>query len=396
MLVNAEFDISTLAAAQAPDEEARVAALHAYSILDTPVEAAFEDITLIASHVCGTPIAVVNLIDATRQWFKSERGLGVRETPLATSICAHAILESDFLEVPDTRADPRFNCNPLVTDDPGLRFYAGALLRTPDGHALGTICVLDHQPRVLDQAQRDVLFALARQTMAQLELRRAVAQSNRSLETQRRIMAVAGHDLRNPLSLVELALHHVASVAPLDADSREEVEIARRASRDLAVTLDRLAEASQMGGERTQRVPVDLQEFMTEVSDRWTHSAHRVGRDFRSEVDEATLTTDPEMLRTIVDNLISNALEHAADGPIVVRASQDADATWIAVEDAGPGIPAEHPSRIFEAFQQLDARCDGLGLGLSIVQRTAELLGAVVNVDSQAGRGTRFTVRLPR
>src|SRR5438270_12363769 len=136
------------------NEAERLQALRSYGILDTPTEPAFDDITRIASYVCQTPVSVVTLIDEGRQWFKSEVGLGVRETPLNQSICAHAILEHSFLEVPDTTADPRVQNTPLVAGPPHLRFYAGALLRTPDGLPIGTICVLDHNPRQLTKEPR--------------------------------------------------------------------------------------------------------------------------------------------------------------------------------------------------------------------------------------------------
>ncbi|HYF54920.1 MAG TPA: GAF domain-containing protein, partial [Salinarimonas sp.] len=129
------------------NEAERVAALRGYGILDTPPEAAFDEIARIAALVLEAPIAVVNLIEDTRQFFKAEIGLGVRETPLDVSICAHALLAGDLLVVPDTARDPRFACNPLVTGAPHLRFYAGALLETPRGLPIGTLCVLDHAPR---------------------------------------------------------------------------------------------------------------------------------------------------------------------------------------------------------------------------------------------------------
>ncbi|MEE7561445.1 GAF domain-containing protein, partial [Xanthomonas sp. Kuri4-2] len=180
-------------------EARRLASLRAYGILDTPREAVFDDITRIASMVCQTPISVVNLIDAERQWFKSEVGLGVRETPLESSICAHAILQHDFLEVADTTLDERFAANPLVVGAPGLRFYAGALLKTPDGLPIGTVCVLDTRPRVLDEAQAETLRALARQVMAQLELRKMLAASDELNRNRARVLATAGHDLKGPL-----------------------------------------------------------------------------------------------------------------------------------------------------------------------------------------------------
>lgn len=158
-------------------EADRLAALFRYGILDTPPEPDFENITRVASLVCKAPIAVVNLIADNRQWFKSEIGLGVRETPLDISICAKAILQPGMLVVPDTTKDSRFDCNPLVIGEPYLRFYAGARLDTPEGLPLGTVCVLDYQPRPngVSDEQREILLALARQAMAHIELRRAVA-----------------------------------------------------------------------------------------------------------------------------------------------------------------------------------------------------------------------------
>jgi GAF domain-containing protein len=133
------------------EESARLAALNRYHILDTPREQEFDDFTRLAAYIFNTPIAVINLIDHDRQWFKSEIGLGVRETPLDTSICRHAILQSEFFIVPDTTQDERFKHNPLVTGNPHLRFYAGALLKSSEDLPLGTLCVLDIQPREIPE-----------------------------------------------------------------------------------------------------------------------------------------------------------------------------------------------------------------------------------------------------
>lgn len=159
----------------------RVAALAEYGILDTPREAEFDDLVRLAAETFGAPIAVVNLVASDRQWFKAEVGIGARELPLDVSICAHAILQNDFMVVPDTREDERFTCNPLVTVDDGLRFYAGALLRSVDGLPIGTVCVLDRTPRPegITPHQRLVLEVLARQVMTQLELRRAITEQAR-------------------------------------------------------------------------------------------------------------------------------------------------------------------------------------------------------------------------
>lgn len=167
------------------DETRRSAALHAYDLLDSPRDRDFDDIARMASVVCGTPIAVVNLVDTERQFFLAEVGLGIRETPLETSFCGKAILGEDMMIVPDARLDPRFDGNPLVHGSGGLHFYAGALLKNPDGFAVGTMCVLDTVPRELDSRQIEMLRFLAHQAMAQMELRRSLAAQKRLLEQSR-------------------------------------------------------------------------------------------------------------------------------------------------------------------------------------------------------------------
>lgn len=164
------------------DEAARLRALASYDILDTPREVDFDDIATLAAAALAAPIAVVNLIADGRQWFKAEVGIGARELPLDVSICAHALLHSELMVVPDTRNDPRFSANPLVVADQGLRFYAGALLVTPDGLPLGTVCVLDTvaRPEGITDVQRLTLMVLARQVMTQLELRRVLIEQRRN------------------------------------------------------------------------------------------------------------------------------------------------------------------------------------------------------------------------
>lgn len=171
-------------------EPDRLAALRSYDILDSEREPAFDDVTALVARICDAPIAVINLIDAERQWFKSEVGLGVRETPLETSFCRHALLERDRLVVADASSDPRFECNPLVTAADGLRFYAGVLLKNPDGLPLGTLCVLDTRPRPegLTSLQAETLEVLSRQVMSLLELRRALKAGR---EAESRLTATA-------------------------------------------------------------------------------------------------------------------------------------------------------------------------------------------------------------
>ncbi len=157
------------------NEAARLAALYRYNLLDTAPEAAFDDLTLLAAQLCNTPIALISLVDAKRQWFKAKIGLTLTEMPRAVSFCAYAILQPDeVFVVPDALADPRFAHNPLVTTDPYIRFYAGAPLVTPEGYVLGTLCVIDRIPRQLTGEQIAALQALRRAVMTEIQLQRNV------------------------------------------------------------------------------------------------------------------------------------------------------------------------------------------------------------------------------
>jgi len=167
------------------DEAARLAALAAYDVLDSPAESAFDDLAALAARICGAPMAAISLVDAERQWFKARFGLPVGETPREVAFCAHAIQGSGLMVVEDASADARFAANPLVTAEPGIRFYAGAPLHDPDGHALGTLCILDRVPRQLSPEQAAALEVLSREVVSRLELRRTSAGLVKALAAQR-------------------------------------------------------------------------------------------------------------------------------------------------------------------------------------------------------------------
>ena len=171
-------------------EARRLAALRSYDVVGTPPEGVFDDLTRLAAQLCDAPIALISLVDADRQWFKSHVGLEVCTTSRETSFCAHALASPDLLVVPDTRLDPRFATNPMVTGEPMVRFYAGAPLVNEDGHTLGTLCVLDTVPRELTDRQSEQLRALARQAMAQLTLRRREIERT---ESERRWRSLVDH-----------------------------------------------------------------------------------------------------------------------------------------------------------------------------------------------------------
>jgi two-component sensor histidine kinase len=191
-------------------ESERLAALRSYRVLDTPPEPEFDDLVQLAARACQTHVALISLIDERRQWFKAQVGLGVRETPLDRSICLSAMLLPGLTIIPNLTKNSRFADNPLVAGEPHLRFYAGAVLRTPDGVPLGALCVLDHMPRDLTQEQASTLTMLARQVMSQLELRRAIAErddvleANRTFEQRQSLLVrELHHRVKNTLATVQ-------------------------------------------------------------------------------------------------------------------------------------------------------------------------------------------------
>lgn len=154
------------------NEAKRLNVLWQYDLLDTVPEAVFDDLANLAAHICEAPIALISLVDEKRQWFKSRIGISVKETSRDVSFCAHAIHQEGLFTVSDATKDPRFRNNPFVTGPQHIRFYAGVPLRSPDGYALGTLCVLDKEPRKLRPEQKQAMRVLARHVETQLELRR--------------------------------------------------------------------------------------------------------------------------------------------------------------------------------------------------------------------------------
>ncbi|MFZ6672278.1 GAF domain-containing protein [Undibacterium sp. Xuan67W] len=175
-----------LSAPKPRDEDIRLRALHHLGVLDTAAEDEFDALIKVASAVCGTPISLLSLVDTERQWFKANVGLpGVSETARDVAFCSHAILSDDILEVPDATADFRFLTTPLVKGNPDIRFYAGAPLKLSDGSRVGTLCVIDREPKSLTTFQREILSQLAIAASRALESRRALISERRLLETER-------------------------------------------------------------------------------------------------------------------------------------------------------------------------------------------------------------------
>lgn len=287
-------------------EAARLAALRRYRILDTEPERAFDDLTMLASQICGTPIALITLIDADRQWFKSRVGISVAETSRSVAFCAHAIQQPDLFVVPDATADARFRDNPFVVSEPSIRFYAGAPLVTSDGHALGTICVVDRVPRTLTQEQRAALEALRRQVVAQLELRRNLQELSEAL----RARDAAEDEQARLVTELRDALDHVSQLSAL------------------------LPFCS--GCQMNMTIPADPAAIGTV-----TAGVLRVLRETKHLPDETEM-----QIELALQEALANAIRHGCKGDPTKRVqccvtTDEAGEVLIVVRDPGPGFDVE-------------------------------------------------------
>lgn len=313
----------------------------------------------------------MNLIDAARQWFKAEVGLGVRETPLETSICAHAILEEDFVEIPDTLQDRRMQDNALCAGDAGLRFYAGALLKGEDGLPLGTLCVLDYQPRVLTELQRTALKVLAKQVMAQLNLRRALAR-------QSLLNKEVDHRVKNSLA-------SVAALVGMQINRAEDpaLKASLQAVEQRIRTISLLHEALY---QTTALDQVDLAAYLPKLRTMLQAGApENVKIEFALEpvlVDSRNASA----LGIIISEFVANSCKHAFPrgeaGRIDVRLTRSpAGAVELRCADDGVG-------------DERDASQKSRGLGLRIIEASAHTLGGQVE-RSPMEKGFCLTIRFP-
>lgn len=393
------------------EEAARIDALRSCNILDHAPDPELDALVAHAARIASTPIALISLVAETRQWFAARIGLDARETPRNVSFCTHTIAQRTPMIVRDARLDTRFAENPLVTGDPNIVFYGGWPLITPDGHALGSLCVIDRDPRELTDSQKRSMSLLARQVVVSLELRRAnvaspldeVLGKRAKLESEivgrDRMARLVVHDLKNPLMTIGGNASYVMESPNLDDSEKLALEdIVLAAARMQTMLLDIIdvsRDSTSDGTLAARRAHFRCRELVRCVV------GSGQSRAFESSVrvdiqDSVIANADRNLLERVISNLVDNAQRFAPAGSeVVVTWRRTGHGSELCVADLGIGISDEDKARVFEPFVQLDSHRTGRGLGLVFCSLAAKAHGGKIWIEDNTPRGTRFCLSIP-
>ena len=409
------------------NEIERLEALQRYHVLDTTAEESFDDLTRLASYVCGTPIALVSLVDQHRQWFKSKVGLDATETPREVAFCAHAICQpDDLMVVPNALEDERFATNPLVLSAPDIRFYAGTPLVTPDGYALGTLCTIDQVPRTLSAQQLEALKALGRQVVSQLELRLRLdhlrttqAQLIQSEQMKTDFISTVSHELRTPLTsvlgfakLIQKKLEEtVLPAVCFDMKKtertvgqvRENLHIILSEGERLTSLINDLLDITKIEAGKIEwnLQPTAVSEIIERAIAATSVLAQNNGLEIICDIepDLPDVIVDCDRMIQVLINLLSNAIKFTDFGSVTCRAHRQDNEITICVIDTGIGIAAADLEIVFEKFKQIGEvitdKPKGTGLGLPICKHIVEAHSGRIWAESELGQGSAFSVSLP-
>ncbi|WP_295676708.1 GAF domain-containing sensor histidine kinase [uncultured Mucilaginibacter sp.] len=389
-------------------EEGRLAAVKSYNILDTAEEKDFDDLTVLASAICQTPIAFISLIDDKRQWFKSRMGIAETETPIELSICATTIVsELDILIVEDARQDERFAKNPMVTGATRMTFYAGVPLVNEDGFALGSLCVIDQHQKQLTSEQTTALKIIAKQVVDKLELRKkaiALEKIHQELIDSnlfiQKFAAMAAHDIKNPMTSILLTAQALQMrLKKIDDKSCERlIDLNITSTKCLMALLDDMIAYSKSPSLLlTQKQTVNLPEMMRKVI-----SMINVPDNFTIQVptENRQLNISSIAIDQIFINLLTNAIRYndKEQGIINIRFSEDKDNYHFEIEDNGIGVAREYHEKIFNNNFTLKIsdryNKKGSGIGLSTVKELVKALNGTITLKSEPGKGTTFYISL--
>lgn len=387
-----------------PNEDQRLEALKQLEVLDTEDEKAFDELTELASAICGTPISLISLVDADRQWFKSKKGLNAEQTDRNSAFCAHAILQDQVLEVQNALEDERFHDNPLVVDQPDIRFYAGAPLVTADGHAIGTLCVIDQQPKQLDEQQKKALSILSKQVMSQLELRLHNRRLEKLNKTRDQIFAMVAHDLRSPFTAI-LGLSRGLTKRIEKLTPERIVESAHsilNSSMRVYQMLDELLQWSQqaIGDVELKPEVIVLDDLVQSVVENLEHAIGLKDIEIISDLNRKfKVHSDPMIAKCVLRNLLNNAIKYSSvGGSIEISARLNGNQVDISVLDHG--IPLPDSAR--DALTKGEAECSmgtrgekGHGLGLLLCHQFLHKQNNRLWLDEEHTEGACFIFNLP-
>ena len=388
------------------NEDERLAELLSYDVLDTEAEQLFDDLTALASQICETPIALISLIDPNRQWFKSRVGLDAEETSRDIAFCSHAILQSDVFEIPNATLDPRFHDNPLVTGAPDIRFYAGAPLITPSGHAIGTLCAIDSKPRKLTETQKASLQTLSKSVVAHLELKRKNRELERTSQFKSDFLSYISHEIRTPLNAINTfsqLLEGEAQKLNLPSSFTTPLSHVSQSGERLLEIVNSVLDIKQIEAGKMRVMPraVNTKDFFTHLFSLTKIRAEDGGIAFSTSIDDAvpdSLFFDDTKFGQVALNLLSNAIKFTNHGKSVkAQVKYKSGKVIFNVIDQGIGMSDDDQKRLFTPFERMEnaRQISGTGLGLNISKRLVELMDGSIKVSSKLNHGTRISVTLP-
>lgn len=394
-----------ISAALHPQETQRIEELLRYEILDTEDEKALDELTQLASAICGTSISLISLVDKDRQWFKSRVGLAAAETTRDMAFCSHAILQDQIFEVPDTLKDERFFDNPLVTDSPDIRFYAGAPLVSSSGLPIGTLCVIDTEPKKLNKQQALALNTLAKQVISQLELRLHNRYLKRIQKDQQQIFAMMSHDLRSPfngiLGLSQLLQEKASTLNPEMLTAMAEGILG--SSLKVYQLLDEILQWStnQLGAIHVELKEVTLNPLIIETLSLMEGNFTFKNIEVSCDIDEnIVVLADENITKMIIRNLLTSAIKYTPkQGSIHIQTLLNNDEIQLVITDNGEGVPEELKDQLFgdSVTSQRGAQGElGHGLGLSLCGDFARKQQGTLFLDKDYTDGAKLILSFPR